>query len=206
MADETPGTPNNSRLYVKVREYAHRIKALRVENESLKTAKTTLETAKTAAETELSSLKAKNDVPTALKRVDELTGELRIIKHRKVFDKLATDSGVKPEALEDLYQLSGYKAETDVIDEAAVKAAIDGQKTARSYLFGAAGETVETPAPGTPPQAQQLPPGPGSNRGGSPITPPQKFTEAQLSDPEFCMKNYAAITAAASESIARGQV
>lgn len=209
MADETPNSSNfnlGARLGAKIRAYATKLKTVEAENADLKTRATTAETARTTAETELATLKAAKDVPTALKRVDELTAELRGIKHRAVFDKLASEAGVKPGAVDDLYRLSEYKADADTVDEAAVKSLIEAQKASRGFLFGEADEATEQPAPGTPAPDQQLPAGPGVNRGGSILKGPRQFTEAQLSDAEFCMKNHAAIAAASADKIERGLV
>ena len=143
---------------------------------------------------------------TSAKKVEELTGELRGLKHRAVFDRLAKEQGVREGAANDLYQLSGWKADGDVVDETAMKQAIEAQKTARAYLFG---EAQPNPAgdggtpPTTPPPTPK--PGPAHGQGGG-VTNPPKFTDDQLSDPKFAYLNFDKISAAASERVARGEI
>lgn len=136
-------------------------------------------------------------------RAEALAAELRTLKHRGKFDAIAGELGARPGAVEDLYTLSGYKPEADTVDEAAVRAAIEAQKTARPYLFGeasaAAGEGTPTPTP-TPTQ----PAGPGANRGGSTAAPPARYTEAQLSDPAFVMANWDSNVQQAKDGVERG--
>ena len=106
---------------------------------------------------------------TSAKKVEELTGELRGLKHRAVFARLAKEQGVREGATDDLYQLSGWKPEADAVDEAAMKQAVADQKAKRGYLFG---EPETTPADGsTPPATPPAPrPGPAYGQGGSTTT------------------------------------
>lgn len=131
-------------------------------------------------------------------RVGALEAELATIKHRGRFDSVARDAGARPEALNDLYALSGYQPEGDP-DESKIKAAIEGQRTGRPYLFG----SVEDTSAGGSRPAQ---PGPGSGRGAGTSAPPARYTEAQLSDPAFVMANWDSNVQQAQAAIERGLV
>ena len=119
--------------------------------------------------------------------------------HRGKFNELATAAGVKPKALEDLWNHSGYKAEGDAPDEAAITKAIETQRTERDYLFGdapAGDETgVETPEPGFidgPPEPPKLvKPGVGRGQSGTQRATGDQFqmSDAQMRSPEWCFAN-----------------
>ena len=156
---------------------------------------------------ENSSLKTRADSSLAARRVEELTTELRSLKHRSAFERIARERGVRPDGVEDLWQLSGYKAEADEIDEAAVGLLIDDQKTKRSYLFGEsqpAGSGSDTEAGGTqPPIEMPRRPAPGSGQ-GSKAPGAIRVSDEQLSDPAFVMRNYATVVEASKARLARG--
>ncbi len=206
MADDTKdvtttGTGNGlvARLAAERRAFKDALKRVRGELAQLKT---TLQT----KETELTTAKQAADGNASAEQVRKLTAELRTIKHRNAFDKIAGEAKVKPgAALDDLWNGSGYKPEADQVDEAAIRQAIEAQKTARPYLFDLADGSTATPADGsttTPPAPK---PGPAYGQGGS-TTTAAKFTDDQLSDPVFAFKNFERISAAASERVARGEV
>lgn len=73
-------------------------------------------------------------------KVKQLEGQIRDGKHRSAFAKAAEAAGVEPKAVEDLWTLSGYKAEADEPDAPSIERAIAGAKEARPYLFRPAGE------------------------------------------------------------------
>ncbi len=147
---------------------------------------------------EADELRKVADTSAAVKRVAELEGRLRDVEHRKSFDKLAKSKGATEAALDDLWKLSEYKAETDQPDEAALATLLDAQKTARPYLFSGA---TPPPANGQPP----VKPGPGSGQGGS-TTATQQFSPDQLADPKFVMSNFADISQAAGDRMKRGEI
>lgn len=153
-----------------------------------------LEAAAKTSGAELAGLRERASESAQAKQIAALTAELRSVNHRRVFDRLAAEAGVASAAVGDLWTLSGYQAEADEADETAIKTLIDGQKTARPHLFGGADQAAEPPV-------ERLPPGPGANR-GSGAKAPQEFTEAQLSDPVFVMKNFDRIAAACKEKSA----
>ena len=80
----------------------------------------TLRTENTRLAAEVADLKTRSDSSAAVKRVAELEGKLRDVEHRKVFDKAAKLKGAAEAALDDLWTLSGYKAEGDLADEVAL--------------------------------------------------------------------------------------
>jgi hypothetical protein len=111
---------------------------------------------------ELAEYKAKPVDPT----VEQLRAELSEIKHRQVFDRLASDAKVKSRYLDDLWRLSGYKVDqhADVINEDALRAVVAEQQKTRPDLF----ESASGEAPAVPPARSEEPlkPGPGNSRGG----------------------------------------
>jgi hypothetical protein len=126
---------------------------------------------KTAFESEPHELQA---------QVDEYRGKLRDRDHRDKFRELGKAAGVtESKALDDLYQLSGYKPEKDEIDEKTIQAAIDATLQGRDWLkspVAAAGSANGKPAgAGTVPgqgsgqPAPPLQPGPGASRGGASV-------------------------------------
>ncbi|OJW20454.1 MAG: hypothetical protein BGO49_04395 [Planctomycetales bacterium 71-10] len=189
-----------ARLAAKARGYLEKYNQEKIRADGLKTQVDGLTS-------EVTTLREKADGSTSARKVEELTAQLRGLKHRAVFDRLAGEAGVKPGATDDLYQLSGWKPEADAVDEAAMKQAIADQKGKRGYLFGEAEAGAPPPADGstttTPPPAPK--PGPAYGQGGSTTTAP-KFTDDQLSDPVYSFNNFEKISAAASERVARGEV
>jgi predicted nuclease with TOPRIM domain len=148
-------------------------KALREQNEQYAAALQQVEAErdeyKLAFESEPSELQA---------QVNEYRGKLRDRDHRDKFKELAQAAGVtEKKALDDLYQLSGYKPEADDIDEkkitAAISTALQGRDWLKSPATGAAAPNGQPAAAGT--QTGQtagqatspLQPGPGASRGGA---------------------------------------
>lgn len=194
---EDPGTV--ARLAAKARDYYHRHKTEKARADGLQTQLDGLKA-------EANTLREKADGSTSAKKVEELTAELRGLKHRAVFDRLAGEAGVKPGATDDLYQLSGWKPEADAVDEAAMKQAIADQKGKRGYLFGEAGATTAADGSTTTPETPPAPkPGPAYGQGETVAGSP-KFTEDQLSDAVYSFTNFDRISAAAAERRDRGEI
>jgi len=164
-----------------------------------------LTTERDAARTELAKLQAENaelkakaDTSVTAKRVTELEAQIRTGNHRAAFARAAAAKGVAPEAVDDLWNLSGYKAEKDTVDEAALAALIDEQKAKRAYLFapkptdGQAGNLTEA-----------LRPGPASGQGGNQSSGNGKLqvSKAQLRDPMWMQANAKALGAGNFELI-----
>lgn len=151
-----------------------------------------LATAKDAAEKRARELEQKlqdlekGDAPA---RVKELEAQLRTLKHRATFDRLARERGAAPDVLDDLFALSGYKAEGDEPDEAAIGKLLDDAAAhpARSRFFaewdGDEGEGEE--GGGEPPARRPAPDaGRGArNRGEGTVY----LTRDQLADPAFML-------------------
>jgi hypothetical protein len=156
---------------------------------------------------ENTELKTKVDTSYSAKRVQELEGKLRDVNHQKVFERMAKTKGVAEAAVQDLWDLSGYKAEGEQPDEAAIDAVIEEQKVRRPWLFANLVATEqqqqwrENGNPKPPPK-----PGPASGAGPGAGAPGGLFTEEQLSDPVFVMANYDRIAKAAEERMNRGEI
>lgn len=145
-------------------------------------------------------------------RVAELEGELRRLRHKHVFDRLARERGASDDVLDDLYDLLKYQPEGDKPDEKAIAALLDeaADHPARSRFFASwddaddEGTEPDRPAPAdreviTPGRQ----PGPGRDRGGAhqPAKSGVVVTRAQLADPKFALdpRNRELIAAAAKE-------
>lgn len=94
--------------------------------------------------------------------LEALKGQLRDSKHKAAFKRVAETNKVKSEAVEDLYKLTGYTAESEDIDEAKIASVIQEAVKDRPY-FLAAEESNQPPAPTFP--------APGYSRGGVDSTP-----------------------------------
>lgn len=150
--------------------------------------------------TERDGLAAKADTGGASKRVEELTAELRTLKHRAKFDELALKSGADPKKLGDLWELSKLKTDTDQPDETAIGKVIAEQKTAREWAFQAP-QAEQPPAnPDTIPR-----PGPASGQGGKTAVAPL-LSEPQIADVKYQMLNFDRISADAADRVARGEI
>lgn len=187
------------------------IARMAIQRSKLRSAVGNLTTERDALKAEAERLRAENvelqgkaDTSASAKRVQELEAKLRQIDHRKVFDRLAAAKGARPDGLEDLYALSGYRAEGDAADEAAIGALIDEQKGKRGYLFGKA---EEAPAEGTPPPARKaLGSGQGSDKAGAEGTIKMAPDDPRWSDTKWIMSNYEAVAKASADRVARGEV
>jgi hypothetical protein len=125
------------------------------------------------------------------KQVDEYRGKLRDRDHRDKFRELARTQGVTHDkALDDLWSLSGYKADADTVDETKLTAAITGALAGRDWLkatpapAGANG-TAGAPATTAAQSAAEVtrPPGPGATRGaGSGTGDPDAALAARYPD------------------------
>jgi hypothetical protein len=154
-----------------------------------------------ALKTELDQLKAS----PASKQVEQLRQQLRETKHRVKFDELARAKGVDPESLDLFYQLSGYTPEADEIDEDAIGGLIDEQKAKPgvSRLFG------EASAPAGAAETPVKPAVAGGKGGtGAAKASPYSFSDGdpRLSDVKYQFLNFAKISEAAQQRLARGEI
>jgi hypothetical protein len=149
---------------------------------------------------EITGLRTKADTSASARRVAELEQQIREIGHRKVFDSVALkpEIGARPEALDDLWSLSGYKAEGDP-DPDVIGALLSEQKGKRSYLFGGATSSQEKPPPK---------PGPASGQSKPPPGAPQLLDDGdpRHSDVLYQFTNWREIQKAAADKVARGEV
>jgi FtsZ-binding cell division protein ZapB len=128
--------------------------------------------------------------------VDRLKGEIRTRDHKSKFSEVAKELNVRPEALDDLWSLSGYKAEKDDVDVDALKATISEAVGKRPYLLaeGQAQDAAPAPAPRSIP---------GGGQGAKPQNPAGGFvmTKAQNADPAFLRDNAKSIQEAAKAGL-----
>lgn len=161
---------------------------LKVEHAALQGEVEKLKAEVASAKSEVETAKSKYDGSKLKTENEELRTKLRTTEHRKVFDRLAKERGVAEDALDDLWQLSGYQAAKDDVDEAAIGTLLDEQKAkpGRARLFG---EVAETPT---------STPGPGRGQGTRETKPNGKFqvTARQLSDGVWAYENSDRIKAA----------
>ena len=85
---------------------------------------------------ERDALKAKIAQPDAqAARISELEASIRDRQHFDKFAELARGAKAKDAALKHLWQVSGYKAEADEIDEKALQGLVAKLKTEADYAF-----------------------------------------------------------------------
>jgi hypothetical protein len=196
--EEKPGPSDSERIEKLSGAVARHRRDAEDAQEKLEAAEKTIK----ALTAERDTYKSQADTSAMKKRVQELEGIIRSGKHKEAFAKLGKEKELDPDAVDYLYQLSGWKAESDDIDEEAMGAVLDELKgkPGLSRLFGAApGANGNQPPPKKP--------GPASGQGGGDKgRPGSKFTDAQLSDPVFAMRNWDAIQKDAMEQVARGEV
>jgi hypothetical protein len=145
------------------------------------------------AERQNKDLASRADGNEAAKQRDEAQAQLRTYKHRASFNDLAKAAGATtPSQIEDLWQLSQYKAETEEPDPKVIEAVIKQQKTDRPHLFGQAQAQTTT-------QTQQTRPAPGSGRGETGANGVFEITRAQANDPLFMKANATRIKEASQE-------
>ena len=160
---------------------------------------------------ENATLATRADASASLKRVDELTAELRTIKHKAVFDRVAKAKGATDDVLDLLYTNSGYKAAGDQADESAIGTLLDGlmAKPGLARLFGEPSPATTTPDPDQP--THPVKPAAGSGQSAPRAKNPGEMIaltpgDERWSDVKFVMGNYDRISAASKERISRGEV
>jgi len=84
--------------------------------------------------------------PEASARIAELEASIRDRNHFDKFAELAKGAKAKDAALKHLWQVSGYKAEADDIDEKALGAVVAGLKKSADYAFDPEPSTTATAA------------------------------------------------------------
>lgn len=185
MSDVATAPPDGrgeliGRLKSKLKDAMVRLKA--AEERATKAEGQVEEARKAAVEAE-----SKYSVEPLKGEVDRLKGEIRTGKHRAAFNEAATAAGAPKDALDLLWRESGWKADADEPDGAAIGKAVETLKGRADIarLFG--GEAT---------QAEEKRPAPGSGQGsrvsqGSRV----KATSADLKDPDWCFRNRNALKA-----------
>ncbi len=143
--------------------------------------------------------KAEASAPELTAKVEELQAIIRAGKHRSAFDKAAEAAGVEPRAALDLWTLSGYKADAEEPDAAAITTAIAAAKESRPYLFRpAAGEGGQAGGGADKPAAAKLNVPVDNSRGGAGNGQPTAFkvTKTNLQDLGWMHANSTRINAA----------
>jgi seryl-tRNA synthetase len=135
--------------------------------------------------------KQSGDIEAHKKRADEALQELRTLRHKQAFAQVAKAAGAKEDALDDLFTLSGYKAEKDDVDAKAFDGLVEELKVKKSYAFAeekqaaeGTGKVIDAAANGT-----QLKPVPAAGRGTThaPSKSGITLTKDLLQDPKFML-------------------
>jgi hypothetical protein len=156
-----------------------RLKAERADKEAILARAAEAEKARDAAIGRVQEYE--NAPPDAKDRqIDALRGELRTIRHQSKFNERAKALSAREDGLADLWTLSGYRPESDEIDEQAIDSAIGEALRQRPYLLasdpaasGGRGAD-DSGKPGTSGLRPAVSPGPGYQRGapnGAPLQP-----------------------------------
>ncbi len=139
---------------------------------------------------------------TSAKRIAELEQVIRNRSHGDIFKRLAKDAGADERGLDDLYSLSGWKAEKDEADEDAIKKLVEDIKAKKPLYF----PETEDGLPLTDRQSADEKPVKrvaGGDRGGSHDKTKSgiRLTASNLADPTFMLnpKNKELILSAAKE-------
>lgn len=196
MSESQPLLDQIAKVNAEAAKYRRRARDLRTERDALDAKVKAIETAHAELEAKLKT--AASQPSEAQAEVERLRGEIRVRDHRAAFDRLAGERQVRAEAIGDLWGLSGYKAEADQPDEAAIGAAIDSALESRPWLRG----TDSAKPPGGAQTGTRPAPGPGADRGKPDSTSGGallRIREEDYSDPAFMKRNQAAIAAAVRE-------
>ncbi len=143
-----------------------------------------------ASTKELADFKKLVGDPEAHKaRVTELEQKLRTVTHKGEFRKLAEDAGAKREAIDDLFQLSGYNPTKDEIDPKALNDLLGELKKSKAYAFNAEEAAADTQGRvlGDVQPALKAIPGDGRGRSHNPASSGIKITAAMRADPKFML-------------------
>jgi hypothetical protein len=189
---ETATSPNNQgeiigRMKARIKDLSRRLQAA--------------EAASQAATTEAAAAKAKYETEPLKAENEQLRGEIRTGKHKAAFSRLAKDAGVREKAVEALYQLSGWKAEKDDVDEKGMSEAIEGLRESADYAFEPAQDAQAETKPEALTPSRVPPPAQGRGAAHQPSRSGVVLTRAQMADPRFMLNpaNREIIQSAAKE-------
>ena len=134
---------------------------------------------------------------------ERLKGEIRTDRHKAAFSRIAKESKVKEKAVDALFQLSGWKTDSDKVNEDAMREAIEGLREAHDYAFDAEAESGDPDREDDRVITPGSKPVPGAGR-GKPHQPAKSgivIGPKELADPKFMLnpKNKELIQSAAKE-------
>jgi hypothetical protein len=191
------------------------IDILKAENERLTGLVSTLTSERDKAVTGLASTTTERDALKAQvgnpdehrQRADKAEAALRTVIHKGEFARAAEAANVHRDMIDDLFNLSGYKAEKDEVDPKAFDTILADAKSNRPKFFADpnAQQTQTSTQTSAAEQTQQRDrrPIPGQDRGTThkPASSGVRVTRAQLADPKFKLdpRNKEIIKAAANE-------
>lgn len=84
---------------------------------------------------ERKELEAKADANIERSRADKLQQQIRDIRHRDMFYKQARSAGAPSDVVEDLWNLAGFKADKDEVNEVAMQELVDRLKESKPRWF-----------------------------------------------------------------------
>jgi len=147
-----------------------------------------------ASRAEAETLRAAGDPAKLKAELDAAKGEIRITRHRRVFDEAAKKAKVKEGALDDLWSASGYKAEADEPDGKAIEKLVADLKGSKGFYFD-----PEEQGDGQG-EGNKLQAGAGASRGKPPGDPAKmRVSAAERTNPQFMKANQARMAEAAKE-------
>ncbi|WP_435016695.1 hypothetical protein TA3x_004269 [Tundrisphaera sp. TA3] len=185
METETKKTSGRSDALATINRLTQQLEAVKSEAKGYRQAKRSASEEALQYKVQIEDLRKKLDElqnkkqPSADERLEELENlrnEVRKNKHKDAFSKVAKELGIREDALEDAYALSGYAPNDDEPNDEAIKETLSSALSSRPYL------KVEAP------KEKKLAPGPGASRGNSSKNV-FYVTEAQMSDPQWMFHN-----------------
>jgi hypothetical protein len=192
------------------------IDILKAENERLPGLVSTLTSERDKAVTGLASTTTERDALKAQvgnpdehrQRADKAEAALRTVIHKGEFARAAEAANVHRDMIDDLFNLSGYKAEKDEVDPKAFDTILSDAKANRKRFFADPAQQQQTQTDTQQSAAERTQqrdrrPIPGQDRGTTHKLAASgiRVTRAQLADPRFKLdpRNKDVIKAAASE-------
>lgn len=149
----------------------------------LKGDRANLKTQLDAANARIAELEKRPSADDVAAKLAEAQDKLRETNHKAAWKEAAAKAKLRPEAVDDAWGLSGYKAESDDVDPKAIEAALGKLKESKGYLFAEGEAKAEEPPP-------KLDKGAGSERGKAPADPVKvRVTLAQRNDPQWMREN-----------------
>jgi regulator of replication initiation timing len=192
MADEpeTTGEPRMAeqdvgRLYAQIEQLQQQVKALEGQNAGLANDLEQYTQALSEQMTEGDGLKAQLAELDPLRgQLEQATTKLRTLTHMEAFKGLASDLGIKPEAVKAAWELGKFDASADEPDPKALRAHFG------KFLEDPDHKALFTSEGNRPPK---LPKGEGADRGAPQAAGDGKLrvTQQNLNDPDWMGKNFA---------------